>query len=172
MHQPTKPNHSEAAGAAISHSQNINTPIDVALEFDKMAKEYASLTIDNLVRTDKSDKHLLGIITDFAKQLYRQNLRLIKHKKGFSNYSAPIPLYLSNLGSVSLNYKSADNTLFISLTRGEIQLHLPAFSPAYIWDETLFVELFIYGGEPPKPNQSQNPVFNFFDRLLLDYLTE
>lgn len=94
--QPTKPNHSEAVGAAISHSQNINTPVDIAAEFDKMANEYAGLLIGELVRTNKSDARLLEIIADFAKQLYKENLSLITLKMGYGNYTANKPVYLPN----------------------------------------------------------------------------
>jgi hypothetical protein len=172
MHQPTKPNHSEAVGAAISHSQNINTPIDIAAEFDKMANEYAGLLIGELVRTDKSDAHLLKIITDFANQLYKENLSLITIKMGYGNYTANKPVYLPNLGNISLNYDSKTTQLRIAAIRGKNVLPFPVFNHSQIWNENEFMERFIYMGKHQKPNQSQNPVFNFFDRLLIDYVTE
>lgn len=171
--QPTKPNQPEVAGAtAISHSQNTKAAIDIAAKFDKMANEYAGLVIDKKVRTAKSDARLLEIITHFAKQLYRHNLSLITLKNGDDDYTANVVIYLPNLGNVSLNYNSENAILLITLMRGKNILPLPAFEYPQIWDEDKFVELFIYGGKHQKPNQSQNPVFNFFDRLLLDYITE
>ena len=171
--QPTKPNQPEVAGAtAISHSQNTKAAIDIAAKFDKMANEYAGLLIGELVRTNKSDARLLEIIADFAKQLYKENLSLITLKMGYGNYTANKPVYLPNLGNISLNYDSKTTQLRIAAIRGKNVLPFPVLNHSQIWNENEFVERFIYMGKHQKPNQSQNPVFNFFDRLLLDCITE
>jgi hypothetical protein len=170
--QPNTPNHPEVSGTAISHSQDTPTQIDIAAKFDRVANKYAELLIDKKVRTSKSDTYLLEIITDCAKRLYKHNLSLITVENGYDNYTANVIIYLPNLGNISLNYNGENAILLITLMRGKNILPLPAFECPQIWDEYKFVEFFIYGGKHQKPDQSQNRVFNFFDCLLLDYVTE
>lgn len=175
--QPNTPNQTAQQGA--THHQ---APQVVMSEDDqkaeallKLAKHYVSLLFDPknmLGRNSKSDAQLLHTITKFAKELYSQNLKIIQVEKGYDDYSAIIPIYFSKLGNISLNYCSKTSELRIFAQAGKRQLPFLVFSSSFIWDEELFVNRFIYGNEAPKPDQSQNPVFNFFDLLLQDFLTE
>jgi hypothetical protein len=199
MHQPTKPNHSEAVGAAVmpvSPNQAKPTPQEIVSRYAEFAMSYKNIlnepnkTIEYKGGQFDSDGYLRFFVANFAAKLYIFNLQIIKANKGFSVYSGIEYLFDKNdpLGSVSLNYHP-DSGLKITLFAKNKSVDLPFFVGANIWDEKPFVDYFCNFGDTTfgdffansfivcmdkdkKGVFFRNPVREFFHQLFIDFLTE